>query len=72
MCIVPRSRAETSIGMLTGQNKDEYFLSGQRIRMTQQVERRQTPIQAAETQMLGMPVLQIVLVLPGRSTPHAV
>lgn len=56
-----RRRTEASIIMLAGEHKINGFLSWQRIWSTQQMKCVQAPVDAIEPQVLGEPVVDLVL-----------
>jgi hypothetical protein len=71
MCIMTGRCSEAAILMQTGKYKVQKFLAWQSVRMAQQVQGCQAPIQTAQTKMLGEPVLQLVFTLAmcQRKTP---
>lgn len=63
MSIVSRSCAEAAVLMQTRKDKLEQFSARQGLRMAQQMQRSEPPVEAVQTQMLGEPVLQLVFAL---------
>lgn len=53
VCIMTRGSSKSPIVLLTRKHKVNGFLPGQCIRMTQEVQGSQTPIDPIEPQMLG-------------------
>lgn len=63
-----RGSSEASIVALTRKDKVNGFLAGQCIGMAEEMKRRQSPVYAIESQVLGQPVLQLILALLSPST----
>lgn len=61
--IVTRSSAKTAAFMLTGQDKVYRLIAWQRFGVPEQVQGHEPPVDAVEPQVLGQPV--VVLVLTG-------
>lgn len=60
--------SEASIVALAGKNKVNGFLARQDIGMAKDMERSQSPVYTIEPQVLGQPVLQLILTLLSPST----
>jgi hypothetical protein len=63
MSIVAWRRPEAAILVQTRQDEVEELSTRQSIRMAQQVQRSQSPVQAVQTQVLGEPVLELIFAL---------
>jgi hypothetical protein len=57
------SSTEASIVMQARENKLQNLLARQGVRMTEQMQGCQAPIEAVQTKVLGEPVLQLILAL---------
>jgi hypothetical protein len=68
MSIMAWGSSEASIVPLAGKNKVDGFLARQGIGMAEEMKRCQSPVYAIETQVLGQPVLQLILALLSPST----
>ena len=55
--------AEASVVVEAGKDKVEQGSAGQSVRATEQIERSQAPVDAAQSEVLGKPVLELVLAL---------
>jgi hypothetical protein len=68
--IVARSSAKAASLVQTREDKVEDALTRQRVRLAEQVQRSQSPVEAVQTQMLREPVLELVLALQQVSAPN--
>lgn len=62
--IMTRSGAKASFAMKAGENKVEQSSPGQGVRLAEVMECCQSPVDAAQSQMFGEPVVEFVLALP--------
>jgi len=58
--IVARSRTEAAVFMLTGKHKVDGLVPREGVRAAQQMEGRETPVKAVESQMFSQPVFILV------------
>jgi hypothetical protein len=61
--VVPRSCAEAAILVQTREDEFEELPARKSLRLPQQMQRRQSPVEAVQAQVLGEPVLQLVFAL---------
>ena len=57
---MPGSSAETAILVQTAENEVQYSVSRQRIRMTKEMESRESPVDAADAEVLSKVVFEFV------------
>lgn len=63
MGIMPRSSTETAIIMQTREDKVEDVTARESVWLSQEMQGRQSPIEAVETQMFGEPVFELIFAL---------
>jgi len=72
MRIVTRCSTEASAVMQARQNELDHTLAGESIGTTEQMARRQTPIQAVEAEVLCEPVFELISALRSRASARQV
>ena len=56
--------------MLTGQDEVDGLIAGQSVRVAEQMEGSQTPIDAIQTKVLRQPILELILTLSADQSLH--
>lgn len=67
MRIMSRGRPEAAILMQTREHKIDYLVARKGIRTAEQMQGRQSPVEAIYTEMLREPVLELVFALGATS-----